>query len=189
MAPSPKRGLEQKKIKNRRSLKRNKRKISQSNLSFIGCNAAGLASKLTSFDNVLKSLNPTVFFLQETKFRRKGRINTEDSKKYRIFELIRAEKGGGGLAIGALPEANPTVVSEGDDETEILVVQIEVDGFPIRCICAYGPQEYDKIEKKDKFWARLALEVEDSSVNNCATVIQMDGNLWGVHSLLKMTQI
>ena len=121
-------------MKNRRSLKRNKQKTSNRNLSFIRCNAAGLASKLTSFDNVLKSLTPTVFFLQETKFRRKGRINTECSKKYRIFELIRSEKGGGGLAIGALPEVNPNVVSEGDEETEILVVQVEVNGLPIRCV-------------------------------------------------------
>ena len=66
------------------------------------------------------------------------------------YHIHQAEKSGGGLAIGALPEANPTVVSEGDEEAEILVVQIEIEGLSIRCICAYGPQEYDKSEKKDK---------------------------------------
>ena len=109
--------------KNRRSLKRNKRQKSlNENLCFVGVNAAGLSSKLSSFDNILCTENPSVFFLQETHFKQKGQIITKHSKKYKIFELVRTEKLRGGLAIGALLEVDPVLISEGDDDIEILVV-------------------------------------------------------------------
>ena len=171
--------------KNRRAFRRNKKSKFQSNLCFIGTNAAGLTSKLHSFDAVLKSLNPSVFFLQETKLKQQGKIKTEQSKKYQIFELNRKGKAGGGLAIGALEEVRPVWISEGDDDVEILVVEIEIIDMRIRCICAYGPQETDSIDRKEKFWARLNGEVENANLNECATIIQMDGNLWGGPEVVK----
>ena len=57
-------------------------------------------------------------------------------------------KSGGGIAIGALNDVNPVFISEGDDEVEILVIQIEVQQFQIRCIVGYGPQESEQNEKK-----------------------------------------
>ena len=41
------------------------------------------------------------------------------------------------------------------------------------------------IDRKEKFWARLSSEVEDSNLNECCTIIQMDGNLWGGPDLIK----
>ena len=166
--------------KNRRSLKRNKRKnLSNTNLCVVGVNAAGMSSKLSSFENLLRTKNPSVFFVQETHFQQEGRFNSEVFKKYKIWELVRKEKSGGGLVIGALIDVDPVFISEGDDEVEIIVIQIIVDGLPIRCICAYGPQEYEKVDKKEKFWARLSHEVQESLMNDNATIVQMDGNLWG----------
>ena len=66
---------------------------------------------------------------------------------------------GGGLAIGDLEDVNPVWISEGDDDVEILVVEIVVFILKIRCICGYGPQESDTIERKEKFWNRLSTEV------------------------------
>ena len=57
-------------------------------------------------------------------------------------------------------------ISEGDDEVEILVIQIEVQQFQIRCIVDYYPQECDQNEKKDKFWSRLSKEVEEAYEND-----------------------
>ena len=82
------------------------------------------------------------------KLKQQGRIKTKEAKKYQIFELNRKVKLGGGLAIGALEDVNPVWISEGDDEVEMLVVEIEVNSLKIRCICAYGPQEYDSTERK-----------------------------------------
>ena len=48
-------------------------------------------------------------------------------RNYQIFELLRKEKQGGGLAIGVVPELNPVWVSEGNDEVEVSVVQGEIE--------------------------------------------------------------
>ena len=102
------------------------------------------------------SENPSVLFLQETKSGRSGRIKTPSSQKYTWYELHRskeAEKGemGGGLAIGVLNMLDPSWVSEGNNEAEALTVEIWVEGFPVRLVCGYGPQEYDKKERKKLF--------------------------------------
>ena len=76
-------------------------------------------------------------------------------------------------------------ISEGNDEVEILVVEIEVSILRIRCICGYGPQESDSNERKDKFWARLCSEVKDANESEVCTIIQMDGNLWGGPELIR----
>ena len=142
--------------KNRRGLRRNSKKKCLRKLSFVGVNSAGLSSKLSSFDNMLEVLKPSVFFIEETKLKRGGKIKTENSKDYQIFELNRTTKSGGGLAIGALGDIYPVWISEGNDDVEILVIEISVSQMQIRCIAAYGPQEGASTEKNDKFWARLA---------------------------------
>ena len=136
------------KVKNRRGLRKNKNENNKYSrkLKLIGFNSAGLASKLYSFENILSSVKPSIFFIQETKMRKQGKIRTVLSENYHIFELIRKEKHGGGLAIGVVKDFEPVWIGEGDDEVEILVVEVKIQDLKIRCICAYGPQE--KIRKK-----------------------------------------
>ena len=151
----------------------------------VGVNSAGLSSKLISFDNLLSSLEPSVFFITETKMRSQGRIRTKNSQKYKIFELLRKDNCGGGIAIGAVDDLNPVWIAEGDNDVEVLVIQIEVEQFFIRCIGAYGPQEKDKMERKLRFWSRMSKEVEEAYENDHAIIFQMDGNLWPRHDLIK----
>ena len=84
-----------------------------------------------------------------------------------------------------MTDLNPVFISEGDDEVEILVIQIEVQQFKIRCIVGYGPQENEQSEKKDKFWTRLSKEVEEAYENEMAIIFQMDGNLWAGAEVVK----
>ena len=125
--------------------------------------------------------NPAAIFLQETKLRRPNRIKTPSSKNYTFYELHRsktAEKGetGGGLALGVLNSLEPSWISEGDDNCETITVEIWVEGFPIRLVCGYGPQEYDNPSRKQKFWDYLNKEVDDASKDGAAFILQMDGN-------------
>ena len=134
--------------------------------------------------------NPSVFFIQETQLQRPGRIKTPSANRYTWYELHRtgkASKGekGGGIALGVLNVLQPSWISEGDDDAEAITVEIWVEGFPIRLICGYGPQEYDKKDRKDKFWAYLHSEVENAINNGAAIVIQMDGNLWAGKNIIK----
>ena len=154
-------------------------------LKLVGVNAAGLSSKLHSFDKMLQDIEPSVFFIEETKMRRAGKIKTENVKKYQIFELIRKSSGGGGIAIGVINDLNPVWVGEGDDITECLSVEITAQqNFRVRCVAAYGPQENDRAEQKDKFWAHLDSEVVAAENNGTGLVIQMDGNLWAGDNII-----
>ena len=126
----------------------------------VGLNCAGLSSKLHSFDKLLTDIQPGIFFLEETKMKRIGAIKTPNIQKYQVFELIRkCSAAGGGLAIGALHNLNPTWLGEGDDEVEWLSVEISLINLKIRCVVGYGPQEGACDDKKRKFWSRLDLEV------------------------------
>ena len=126
--------------KNRRALKSNKKKNLSKNVTFVGVNAAGLISKAASFDSLLSNLKPSVFFAQETKCRTKGKIKTENYSNYHIYELIRNQKAGGGIAIGVVKELDPVWINEGNEEAEFLTVEINLSGFKVRCICGYGPK-------------------------------------------------
>ena len=57
----------------------------------MGINAAGLGSKLHSFDLALKSTAAKVFFVQEVKQQTKGNISTDYLKNYQLFELVRRD--------------------------------------------------------------------------------------------------
>ena len=152
--------------KGARNNKRTQNRKSHENrsLKIVGVNAAGLRSKFSSLDSLITSVQPSVIFLQETKMKIPGKIKTKKSEDYIFFELLRKENKvcGGGLAIGILKCLNPVWISEGGDETEILVTEVTVQKLKIRCITAYGPQNCEKIEKKEQFWARLISEVEDA---------------------------
>ena len=80
-------------VKNCRRGKRNNAKNMSSSLRFLGVNAAGLGSKMTTFKKILFELKPSVFFVQETKLRNEGRLKLEN---YQMFELIRKTEMVGG---------------------------------------------------------------------------------------------
>ena len=141
-------------------------------MTILGVNAAGISSKINSFKNVLR-------------LRLQGKLKLENTSNYVIYERNRKGKNGGGLAIGVLERLKPVLISEGDDNTEVLVVEIDVSGFKIRCAGGYGPQEYDLIEKKKAFLGRLTSEVEDAQENETGFILQMDGNLWAGSDVIK----
>ena len=71
-----------------------------------------------TFRKVLTELKPSVFFIEETKYKDVGKLKFEN---YLIFELVRKSRdGGGGLAIGCDKELKPAWVREGDDNVEAL---------------------------------------------------------------------
>ena len=55
-------------------------KLNVKSIRFLGVNAAGLKSKMTSFKKVINELNPAVFFLEETKYEDSGRLKIGNNK-------------------------------------------------------------------------------------------------------------
>ena len=71
-------------------------------------------------------------------------------------------------------DLSPVQVSEGDNTTEVLVVEIHMEEKNIRIINAYGPQMYDRSEKKSKFWCRIQEEIREAAENHVGVILQMD---------------
>ena len=96
---------------------------------------------------------------------------------YVIFEKVRGERDGGGLAIGCIPELTLAWVREGEGPVEALSVNIFVKKFKIRCCVAYGCQETDSIENKEAFWKYMNEEVLEATQSDSGLVMQFYGNL------------
>ena len=58
---------------------------------FIGVNSAGLRPKMKTFKKVISELRPSVFFLEETKYKDAGKFKLDN---YEIFELVRESRDG-----------------------------------------------------------------------------------------------
>ena len=158
-------------------------------------NYAGLKSKLETFDNVLEKVKPSVFMGQETKLNKNSQIKTKHSVEYRIFQLQRQEVGvkGGGLVLGVLPELEPVLIRQGDDEAEVISVLIQVDQMSIRLITAYGRQETDRDQDKekdnrikDKFWAFIDREIQEAEGLGQGVILGFDSNCHPGPSVVKL---
>ena len=178
-----KKALKQKKIKRKRNIKRNR--IIDANFSVFGINAAGIKSKLKSFDEVLKKLKPKIWMIQETKLKPNEHISCASLRQFQVYYLNRQKSQGGGVALGVDKEIESTLIKEGDDETEVLSVKVFLDKAPIRAISAYAPQENALLERKEKFWDFLDKEVNDAEIEGDGIIIQMDGNLHAGPELVK----
>ena len=164
-----------KKHKRRRGKRNSNKKIAKS-LRFLGVNSAGLRPKISTFKKIVKELQPSVFFIEETKYKEAGKLKLGN---YEIFELVRqSQDGGGGLALGCLKELQPAWVREGDDQVEALSVDIYLKNIKIRCCVAYGCQETDLVARKDAFWSYLDREVVLADETESGFILHFDGNLW-----------
>ena len=138
-----------------------------------GPNENGILSKQESLRGFLDTENPSVIFIQETKCTRIGQIQIDG---YQIFDTVRnqSEGGGGGILLGISNEGfpNPILVCQGDDNVELLVVQIEIGPIPVRLFCAYGPQEGS--QDCLAFYQRLEEEVENAIDAGCGIIMELD---------------
>ena len=78
-----------------------------------------------------------------------------------------------------------TQIREGDDEIEVISVQVLVGDLPLRIILGYGPQENADAQKKEKFWTFLEREINKAEANGEGIILQMDGNLHAGETLIK----
>ena len=136
-------------------------------MTILGTNSAGLLNKKESFLRTIETFQPAVFFVQETKAKRKNEIKLKD---YVTFEHIRKDKGGGGLLTAVHRNLAPVCVSSNED-TEILVVEAKTGNSKTRFINAYGPQENCDDDIKETFYNNLDTEVKKSKLSG--TVVDL----------------
>ena len=70
----------------KRGKRKSKKKFVQNSMFILGCNAAGILNKLDSFKRNIEKFRPGVYFVQETKSRRKNQIRLTE---YEVFEHVR----------------------------------------------------------------------------------------------------
>ena len=138
----------------------------------MGNNAAGILNKVDGFERLIKKFVPGVFFVQETKSRRKNQIKLPD---YVVFEHVRKNKNGGGLLTAVHKNLKPVSISD-EDDIEVLVVQGEISSRKVRFINGYGPQENEKDDIKNQFFDRLDQEVKRAMIAGAAVCIELDAN-------------
>ena len=138
----------------------------------LGANSAGLLNKQESFERYLNLFLPGVFFVQETKLRRKNKIKHPN---YITFEYVRKDRGGGGLLTAVHKSLSPVSVSN-DTEEEVLVVEASIARQRVRFINGYGPQDDENSEIREAFFNRIDIEVKRSKLAGAMVCIEMDAN-------------
>ena len=152
-----------------------KRKQYTEELTITGTNANGLKCKKQSFINLLKTDNPQVFMIQETKLRKKNQFTIPG---YALYEKVRKGRGGGGIMIGIKKDIQsvPVIISDHDDEVEILVIEVALKSMPVRFLTAYGPQEDASEDSINKFYSALEEELSNCEQGRCGLIAELDCN-------------
>jgi len=152
--------------------KQNQIKYKKVPLTMLTVNANGMKTKAASLKNTVKQLSVGLFTVQETNYKKKGKLTIDD---FEMFEAIRKKDGGGSL-IGAHKTLEPMLIEEYNDEIELVVVEIKAGGKNIRVISGYGPQECWLVEKRMNFFSTLEEEVAKAEMAGCSVILSMDAN-------------
>ena len=142
------------KSKQRRG-KRKKNNTKQCGLTLYFNNINGYICKKESLLEIVKTIQPDIISLCETKLGKDDGINIEG------YECVvsNVKRGQEGLMVaarcGTFTQIEP--VSKGSN---ILVVRIEYPDWTMRVIVCHGPQEDDKQELRSLFFENLAVEIE-----------------------------
>ena len=155
----------------RKNARKIKQKTKNVNFSLLGTNAAGLNSKRESLYSVINLMSPSVMTVQETKFSKPGMLKIPG---YQVFEKVRKMKKGGGLLTAADEDLNPVLISTGEEDNEIITIEVNINEHRIRIINGYGPQEDEDSQRVLSFWQEIESEVMKAKDDDC--LIQMDAN-------------
>ena len=91
---------------------------------------------------------------------------------------------GGGLLTAVCQDISPVLISAGNENIEMIVVQGKVGNFNIRIFNCYGPQEVTQSQRPvseqqqivTNFWIELEKEVLKAKEDETLVIIQMDAN-------------
>ena len=124
----------------KRGLKRNK-KITHNILKIFGINAAGIKSKLKSFDDVISRLKPHIWMIEETKLKPHEQLKGGSLDEFQVYYLSRQKSQGGGIALGI----NKMFESSGDGDISISCGRKYSNKS---CSCVWCPRKCNKREKR-----------------------------------------
>ena len=142
---------------------------------FGGANVDGARGKWPTIKKVIIETKADVWMMQETKCETR---TLKKLDKFILYEHLRSEGGGGGLAFFARKDLNPALLRDGGDEADTITVDIHVQKMTISCTNAYGPQETAKTKTKDDFWKYLDDDAKRADKDGKGFLLQGDMNSW-----------
>lgn len=154
-----------------KKVRRGGKSVTGIQLKVISTNSQG--DKFDSLVSLVKNIGASVFMVQETRSRKKGKYS---SQYYVIFESIRQKVGGGSL-MGVHKSFNPKLINVYDQENfELIIVEAKVANKEMRFITGYGPQENWSEEEKLQFFVSLDQEISRAQLSNKSVFIAFDAN-------------
>ena len=151
-------------------IRRGGKHVSGSKLKVLSSNSQG--DKFSCLASVVKSKDISVFLVQETQTKKKGKHQLDN---YVIFESKRTKVGGGSL-MGVHKRLNPVLISVYENDFELIVVETNIANKTIRFITGYGPQEDVPDDVKAPFFISLDQEISNSISDNKSVYVAMDIN-------------
>ena len=103
--------------------------MTNSNLTIMGNNSAGLTGKIDSLKRTIQVFQPGVIMLQETKVKKEGKLKLAN---FTVFEKLRENNEGGGLMTIVHDNMKPILIP--DEHSEFLEVDISGNFGSIRTI-------------------------------------------------------
>ena len=124
-------------------------------------------------DNIM-CVGAGIVTLQETHFKKKGKLN-DKIPNYEVFEAIRKKQKGGCL-IAAHKSLDPILIEEYSEDFELIVIEVKIEGKDVRVITGYGPQENWRKDERLPFFMKLEEEIAKAKMLEKLIFIQMDSN-------------
>ena len=169
-----------KKRNTKRGGKKNKNKRveppSTNKLKIFYNNVNGFMSKRESLNQIIKSEDPDIIALCETKLglQSKPKISGYES------EYLNTKRGKEGHLIAVkeslLMEMVNMTLDKPEEDRNIFTVQLKRSNVSIRIILAHAPQETDKLETRTRFFENLKLEVERGELSGDSIIVVGDMN-------------
>ena len=147
--------------------------IFETSLNILSTNASDMRYKESDLKDKVKFFNSSIFAIQETHYKRKGKFKLQG---YQIFESIRKNKDSGGSMLGIHVGLQPVLVSEYNEQFELLVVEIIAGNQSTRVMTGYGPQENWDDRDRMPFYTALEKEVASAELQGKSTIIALDAN-------------
>ena len=139
-------------------------------------NINGFRSKVDSLNDIVKKLNPSIIALCETKIDSSNIILKSLSKSFNVITR-QTKEGQGGLMISVRKDSFASILDlTSTVNKNIMVARLNSDGYNIRVILVYAPQETERIEAREEFFTELEIEVAKCMVEGDHPIIVGDFN-------------
>ena len=129
-----------------------------------------------SLQLILEELKPDIVVISETKATASWVASMFKEWGYEPAVKVGVTVNSGGMVIAVRPHMGAPIDTTASKHQNIFSVQLQWSGLLVRMIAAYGLQETESNEERQKFFTELEVEIESSIDAGCIPVVVGDLN-------------